>query len=76
MNRVPLSHRDLTARLRARLVKLKPGDVISLGVPIQTPVTVRIGNHAKFRGRLVAPDVNVGVLVESSTDSDRNFEEA
>ncbi len=45
--------------------------MISLGVPIQTPVTVRVGNRAKFMGRLVAPDVNVGVLVESSTDTDR-----
>ena len=51
------------------------GDVISLGVPIQTPVTVRVGNHAKFVGRLVAPDLNVGVLLESSTECDRALEE-
>jgi len=78
LNRVPLSvTATLNTRLRAReLVKLKPGDVISLGVPIHAPVTVRVGNHAKFVGRLVAPDVNVGVLLESSTDGDRAFEEA
>jgi flagellar motor switch protein FliM len=72
LSRVPLIvTASLEARLRARqLVHLKPGDVISLGVPIQTPVTVRVGKCAKFKGRLIAPDVNAQVLLESSGDAD------
>jgi flagellar motor switch protein FliM len=72
LNRVPLRvTASLESRLRAReLVQMKPGDVISLGVPIHTPVTVRVGNCAKFKGRLVAPDLNVQVSLESSTQHD------
>jgi flagellar motor switch protein FliM len=78
LNRMPLTvTASLETRLRAReLVRLKPGDVISLGLPIQTPVTVRIANRAKFLGRLAAPDVNVEVLLESSTDTDQRVGEA
>jgi len=76
LSRMPLAvTATLEAHLRAReLVRLKRGDVISLGVPIQTPVTVWVGNRAKFKGRLVAPDVKVGVLIESSTDTDQPTE--
>jgi flagellar motor switch protein FliM len=71
MNRMPLSiTAALESRLRARdLIKLKPGDVISLGVPVETPVVVRVRDCPKFLGRLVAPDVKVGVLVESFTET-------
>lgn len=78
LNRMPLAvTASLETRLRAReLVRLKPGDVISLGLPIQTPVTVRVANRAKFLGRLAAPDVNVEVLLESVTDIDQRVGEA
>jgi len=77
LNRVPMEvSASLETRLRARdLVRLKCGDVISLGVPIQTPVIVRVGNRVKFTGRLVAPDLNVGVLLEATTDTDRSIAE-
>jgi flagellar motor switch protein FliM len=78
LNRMPLTvTASLETRLRAReLVRLKPGDVISLGLPIHTPVTVRVANRAKFLGRLAAPDANVEVLLESSTDTDQRVGEA
>jgi flagellar motor switch protein FliM len=61
----------LETRLRAReFVRLKPGDVLSLGVPIQTPVDVRVENSPKFKGRLTGRGDKAAVLVESSTGSD------
>jgi flagellar motor switch protein FliM len=78
LNRVPIAvTASLETRFRAReLVTLKPGDVMSLGVPIQTPVTVRVGRCAKFKARLIAPDTHVKVLLESVTDNDQSAEGA
>jgi flagellar motor switch protein FliM len=72
VSRLPFSvTTTLDARLRAReFVGLKPGDVISLGVPAQTGVDVRVGNTVKFRGRLTARDDHALVLVESAIGND------
>ena len=43
----------LETRLRARdLVRLEAGDVLSLDIPAETPINVRVENHVKFTGRL------------------------
>jgi flagellar motor switch protein FliM len=44
----------LDASLRTReLLKLKPGQVLNLGVPVESDVDVRVGEFVKFQGRLV-----------------------
>ena len=65
----------LETKLKAReLVQLNRGDVLSLGVPIQTPVTVRVESTPKFGGRLIAPDARVGVFLESSVGATQSLE--
>jgi flagellar motor switch protein FliM len=74
--RMPLSvTATLETTLKAReLVELNQGDVLSLGVPIQTPVTVRVESTPKFGGRLIAPDARVGVFLESMTGTTQSLE--
>ena len=54
LGRVPLDvTTTLEARLRARdLVRLQIGDVLSLDIPCEAPINVRVENHVKFTGRL------------------------
>ena len=68
IGRVPFSVTStLDTRLRVReFVRLKPGDVLSLGVPTETAVDVRVGGNVKFRGRLTAHDDHAAVVIESS----------
>jgi flagellar motor switch protein FliM len=57
--------------LRAReLVHLKLGDVISLGVPVQAPVDVCVGNRMKFKGRLTADNGQTAVRLERRADAE------
>jgi len=67
----------LNTRLRVReFVRLKPGDVLSLGVPTETAVDVRVGGNVKFRGRLTAQDGHTAVVVESSVGGESATAEA
>ena len=72
---LPVTARSRRALKARELVQLNRGDVLSLGVPIQTPVTVRVGTP-KFRGRLIAPGSRVGVLLESTASVDQSTDEA
>lgn len=46
---------DVETSLRTReLLALRPGQVLSLGVPIETGVNIRVGNIIKFKGHLAA----------------------
>lgn len=60
---------NLTASLDARLttrelLELTPGSVLSLGIPVETPVDVYVGDTQKFTGRLTAVGRQIGVQVE------------
>lgn len=62
--RMPLSA-SLEARLSTReLIELVPGSVLSLGIPIETPVDISVGETQKFKGRLTALGRQVGVQLE------------
>src|SRR5207244_123512 len=44
---------DVQSRLKTReLLSVRPGHVLNLGLPLESPVTVRVGDVAKFKGRL------------------------
>jgi flagellar motor switch protein FliM len=62
---------ELKAQLTAReLIELQTGDVLSLGVPIQTAVDVRVRSLTKFRGQLVRGEHSTGIsIVEQVTES-------
>ena len=54
----------LESRLPAReLLRLGPGDVISLGVPSTHPIDVRVGSVVKFQGRLTLADAGAAVAI-------------
>jgi len=51
-------------RLKTReLIHLQPGHVLSLGVPAETEVNVRVGNIIKFKGRLATSSGRAAVRV-------------
>jgi flagellar motor switch protein FliM len=55
----------LEARLSTReLLELTPGAVLSLGVPVEAPVNVYVGDTLKFRGHLAGVGRQIGVQVE------------
>jgi len=55
---------DVQTRLTTReLIHLQPGHVLSLGVPAETEVNVRVGNIIKFRGRLATASGRAAVRV-------------
>src|SRR5262245_43643454 len=70
LSRVPTeTTASLTSTLTAReLLALTPGDVVSLGVPVRTPIDLRIGRTLKFKGRLAAADGRRGVRVDYRCD--------
>jgi flagellar motor switch protein FliM len=72
LGRVPLSvTTSIETRLRAReLVNLKLGDVISLGVPVQSPVDVCVANRMKFTGRLTASHGQTAVRLEQFANAE------
>ena len=47
------------------LLQLTVGDVITLGVPVQVPVEVRVCGTRKFRGTLTRTETGVGVAVQT-----------
>ncbi|HEY2904419.1 MAG TPA: flagellar motor switch protein FliM [Vicinamibacterales bacterium] len=58
---------DVQTRLTTReLIQLQPGHVLSLGVPAETEVNVRVGNIIKFRGRLATASGRAAVRVNRS----------
>jgi flagellar motor switch protein FliM len=58
---------DVQTRLTTReLIHLQPGHVLSLGVPAETEVNVRVGNIVKFRGRLATASGRAAVRVNRS----------
>jgi flagellar motor switch protein FliM len=72
LGRVPLSvTTSIETRLRAReLVNLRLGDVLSLGVPVQSPIDVCVGNRTKFKGRLTASNGHAELRVERLANAD------
>jgi flagellar motor switch protein FliM len=55
---------DVETRLKTReLVTLLPGQVLSLGVPVDAEVNVRVGGALKFRGRLAATSGRAAVRI-------------
>jgi flagellar motor switch protein FliM len=55
---------DVQTRLTTReLIHLQPGHVLSLGVPAEAEVSVRVGNIIKFRGRLATASGRAAVRV-------------
>ena len=65
---VPLSVTStLETKLRAReLVRLSAGDVLSLDIPSDTPVNIRVENIVKFTGRLAAAAGRRSTIVEGA----------
>jgi flagellar motor switch protein FliM len=66
--RVPM---DVTAALDTslhvrELLRLRPGDVLSLGRPVREPLDVRVRGATKLQGRLVTAGGRVGVRLEPS----------
>ena len=47
------------------LLQLGAGDVISLGLPLRVPVTVRVCGTDKFKGSLTRTEGGVGVAVQN-----------
>jgi flagellar motor switch protein FliM len=69
--RVPL---PVTAVLRTRLtarelLELRPGDVLSLGLPIQRPLTIRVGQVDQFEGMPVMTGTNAGIALTSTIEA-------
>jgi flagellar motor switch protein FliM len=55
----------LESRLRAReVLRLKAGDVLSLGVSVNAPVKVRVANRIKYLGRLSLKEERTAVVLE------------
>jgi flagellar motor switch protein FliM len=56
---------SIQSRLTARdLVDVRPGDVVSLGVPATRPVDVHVGRTLKFKGRLAVEQGRVNVRLD------------
>jgi flagellar motor switch protein FliM len=68
LGRVQLSvTTDVQTRLKTReLVYLQPGHVLSLGVPAEAEVNVRVGDIIKFKGRLATTSGRSAVRVNRS----------
>ena len=66
LGRIPLDvTTTIDTTMRARdFVRLGPGDVLSLGIPVQTPVDVRVGKAVKFSGRLTTANGHAALRVE------------
>jgi flagellar motor switch protein FliM len=61
---------DVETRLKTRdLVTLSPGQILSLGVPVDTEVNVRVGGMLKFRGRLAASAGRAAVRISRASSS-------
>jgi flagellar motor switch protein FliM len=49
------------------LLELRPGDVVSLGLPVQRPLSVRIGQMDQFEGVPVRTGGSTGVALTAVT---------
>lgn len=66
---------DVETRLKTReLIHLEPGHVLSLGIPAETDVNVRVGEILKFKGRLAVSGGRAAVQVNSSPASSAEWE--
>jgi flagellar motor switch protein FliM len=56
---------DVQTRVKTRdLLSVRPGEVLNLGVPADTPVDIRVADIPKFKGRLVACAGRAAVRVD------------
>lgn len=53
----------------ADLLQLSTGDVVSLGLPLQVPVAVRVCGTEKFKGTLTQTDGGVGVAIQTAVSA-------
>jgi flagellar motor switch protein FliM len=59
---------SLDATLRTReLLRLRPGDVLTLGCPVEQALDVRVRGTVKFRGRLTAAGARAGIRIEHAS---------
>ncbi len=65
LGRIPLTvSADLQTSLKTReLISLQEGQILSLGIPAETHVNIRVGDLVKFKGRLAATNGRGGVFV-------------
>ena len=66
LGRVPMEVSTLLdTRMRVRdVLELSRGDVISLGIPLEARVRVRVGDRVKYLGRLTSRDGRAAVTVD------------
>lgn len=64
---------DTTLSTR-ELLELRPGDVLSLGTPVERPVDVRVRGTLKFRGRLLAAGPRAGLAITDAEGAARSCE--
>jgi flagellar motor switch protein FliM len=61
---------DLQTQLKTReLLNLQPGQVLNLGVPVETDVRVRVGDLVKFKGTLAATAGRAAVVISKNCSS-------
>jgi flagellar motor switch protein FliM len=57
----------LESSLRAReLLQLRPGDVLSLGLPVKQRIAVRVGGSDQFAGHLVKVGHHAGIAIDAA----------
>lgn len=67
---------SLDTTLPAReLLEIRPGDVLSLGTPVERPVDVRVRGTLKFQGRLMAAGARTGLAITGAEDTARSCED-
>jgi flagellar motor switch protein FliM len=68
--RVPMPVAALlrTSLSAAEFMNLRVGDVLSLGVPVTHPLTIRVGGRDQFHGRPVRAGANTGVVIGGSQE--------
>jgi flagellar motor switch protein FliM len=64
---------DTSLQVR-ELLRLRPGEVLSLGRPLREAVDVRVRGATKLRGRLVTTAGRVGVRLEAAEGAAREDE--
>lgn len=66
---------SLDTTLPAReLLEIQPGDVLSLGTPVERPVDVRVHGTLKFQGRLMAAGARAGLAITAAEGAARSCE--
>lgn len=71
LGRVPMKvSASLATTLSARdLLRLRPGDVISLGLPLHHPISVKVGAMDQFEGRPVRIGHHAGIAIDATPAS-------